>query len=126
MLDDEDNLFTFILNGLNKVNEYLNIKTPIVVSSSVDIDHSLKSQDKVLAICKAREATTYINAIGGMDLYSKITFELNNIELKFIKSQPITYTQFENTFVPWLSIVDVMMFNSKDIIKEYLNSYTLL
>ena len=53
-------------------------------------------------------------------------FKKNNIELKFIKSQPITYTQFENTFVPWLSIVDVMMFNSKDIIKEYLNSYTLL
>jgi hypothetical protein len=126
LLDDEDNLFTFILNGLNKVNEYLNIKTPIVVSSSIDIDHSLKSQDKVLAICKAREATTYINAIGGMDLYSKTTFELNNIKLKFIKSQPITYTQFENTFVPWLSIVDVMMFNSKDMIQEYLNSYTLL
>lgn len=126
LLDDEDNLFTFILNSLNKINNYLSIKTPIVVSSSVDINHSLKSQDKVLAICKAREATTYINAIGGMDLYSKTTFELNGIDLKFIKSQPITYTQFEDTFVPWLSIVDVMMFNSKDMIQEYLNSYTLI
>jgi hypothetical protein len=126
LLDDENNLFTFILNGLNKVNSYLDIKTSIIVSSSVNIDHSLKSQDKVLAICKAREATTYINAIGGMELYSKVIFESNGIDLKFIKSQPITYTQFENTFVPWLSIVDVMMFNSKDTIKEYLNSYTLI
>jgi len=126
LLDDEDNLFTFILNGLNKVNEYLNIKTPIVVSSSIDIDHSLKSQDKVLAICKAREATTYINAIGGMELYSKTVFESNELELKFIKSHSITYDQFDGAFVPWLSIVDVMMFNSKDTIKEYLNSYTLI
>jgi len=126
LLDTEDNLFTFILNSLNKINDYLDIKTPIIISSSINIDHSLKSQDKVIAICKAREATTYINAIGGVDLYSKETFKLNNINLKFIKSQPITYTQFKNTFVPWLSIIDVLMFNSKDTIKEYLNSYTLI
>lgn len=126
LVDDENNLFTFILNSLNKINNYLDIKTNIVISSSIDIDHSLKSQDKVLAICKAREATTYINAIGGMDLYSKAVFESNNIDLKFIKSQPITYQQFDGAFVPWLSIVDVMMFNSKDIIKDYLNSYTLI
>ena len=126
LLDTEDNLFTFILNSLNKINDYLDIKTPIIISSSINIDHSLKSQDKVIAICKAREATTYINAIGGVDLYSKETFKLNSINLKFIKSQPITYTQFRNTFVPWLSIIDVLMFNSKDTIKEYLNSYTLI
>ncbi len=126
MLDTEDNLFTFILNSLNKINDYLDIKTPIIISSSINIDHSLKSQDKVIAICKAREATTYVNAIGGVDLYSKETFKLNNIDLKFIKSQPITYSQFGNTFIPWLSIIDVMMFNSKDTIKEYLNSYILI
>jgi hypothetical protein len=126
LLDTEENLFTFILNSLKRVNTYLDINTPIIISSDVNIDHSLKSQDKVLAICKAREATTYINAIGGMDLYSKAVFESHNIELNFIKSHSITYKQFEDTFVPWLSIVDVMMFNSKDIIKEQLNSYTLI
>ena len=126
LLDNEDNLFTFILNSLNRINNYLDIKTSIVVSSDIGIDHSLKSQDKVIAICKAREATTYINAIGGMDLYSKTIFEANNIDLKFIKSHQIVYEQFDGAFVPWLSIVDVMMFNSKDIIKEYLNSYTLI
>jgi hypothetical protein len=126
LLDTEDNLFTFILNSLNKINNNLDIKTPIITSSNINIDHSLKSQDKVIAICKAREATTYVNAIGGVDLYSKETFKLNNIDLKFIKSQPITYSQFGNTFIPWLSIIDVMMFNSKEIIKDYLNLYTLV
>jgi hypothetical protein len=126
LLDDENNLFNFILNSLNRVNKYLDIETSIVISSSIGVDHSLKSQDKVLAICKAREATTYINAIGGMELYSKTVFESNELELKFIKSHSITYDQFDGAFVPWLSIVDVMMFNSKDTIKEYLNSYTLI
>jgi len=126
LLDDENNLFNFILNSLNRVNKYLDIETSIVISSSIGIDHSLKSQDKVIAICKAEKATTYINAIGGMDLYSKTVFESNELELKFIKSHSITYDQFDGAFVPWLSIVDVMMFNSKDAIKEYLNSYTLI
>jgi hypothetical protein len=126
LLDDEDNLFTFILNSLNKVNNYLEINTPIIVSSDISVDHSLKAQDKVIAICRAREATTYINAIGGVDLYSKVTFEANSLQLNFIKSHQITYKQFDGAFVPWLSIVDVMMFNSKEIIKDYLNSYTLV
>jgi hypothetical protein len=126
LLDDENNLFNFILNSLNRVNKYLDIETSIVISSSIGVDHSLKSQDKVIAICKAEKATTYINAIGGMDLYSKTVFESNELELKFIKSHSITYDQFDGAFVPWLSIVDVMMFNSKDTIKEYLNSYTLI
>ena len=118
--------YSGLINYLLEKDAYLEINTPIIISSDVSIDHSLRSQDKVLAICKAREATTYVNAIGGTDLYSKTIFETHNIELKFIKSHPITYKQFEDTFVPWLSIVDVIMFNSKDIIKEQLNSYMLI
>lgn len=122
----ENNLFKFILNSLNHINDYLNITTPIVISSEVNIDHSLKSKDKVLALCKERKANVYINAIGGMELYNKEEFKNNGIELKFIKSNPIQYEQFNNEFIPWLSIIDVMMFNSKEKINEYLNSYTLI
>ena len=68
----------------------------------------------------------YINAIGGMNLYSRESFKDNGIDLKFIKSSSIQYDQFKNEFVPWLSIIDVMMFNSKEKIKEYLNLYELI
>jgi hypothetical protein len=53
-------------------------------------------------------------------------YYLNYFNLKFIKSNIIEYKQFENTFVPWLSIIDVMMFNSKKEITKILNSYTLI
>ncbi len=46
-----------------------------------------------------------------MELYSKETFREQGIDLKFIQSKPFEYTQFSNEFVPWLSIIDVMMFN---------------
>lgn len=123
---DKNNLFEFILNSLNKINLYLEINTPIIISSTINIDHALKSQDKVLTICEAQKATTYINAIGGIELYDKDIFKEKNIILNFIKSEKIEYKQFTNEFISWLSIIDVMMFNSKDKIKEYLNSYTLI
>jgi len=122
----EENLFRFIYSSILLINEYLDIKTSIIISSTVGIDHTLKSQDKVLALCKARNATQYINSIGGVELYSKEIFSQQGIKLNFIKSNPIKYKQFNDNFVSWLSIIDVMMFNSKEQIKEYLNLYTLV
>jgi hypothetical protein len=126
LFNDKNNLFEFILDSLYNINNYLNINTSIVISSTLNIDHNLKSQDKVLAICEYQKATTYINAIGGTELYNKETFKEKNINLNFIKSEKIKYTQFNNEFIPWLSIIDVMMFNSSEEIKNYLNSYTLI
>jgi hypothetical protein len=87
----------------------------------------LHSQDKVLALCVANGSKIYINAIGGMGLYSQNDFKRNNIDLKFIKSNKFEYSQFGRSFVPWLSIIDVMMFNSVDDIKNnILDNYELL
>ncbi len=123
---DESNLFNFIYNNLIEVNKYIGITTNIIKSSEINIDHSLKSEQKVIALCKQRQASIYINAIGGIHLYDKDRFKQQGIELSFIKSNPISYKQFNNEFVPWLSIIDVLMFNSPEAIKNYIKSYTLV
>ena len=123
---EEYNLFGFILNSLNLIKEYLGIKTPLIISSSVQVDHSLKSKDKVIAICKARNATVYLNPIGGLELYNKDEFESAGIKLQFHKTNEIKYSQFNNDFIPFLSIIDVIMFNSKEKIQKYLNLYKLV
>jgi hypothetical protein len=126
LLYDNQNLFNFIFNSIKIINEYLEIKTKMILSSSVNIDHSLKSKHKVIAICKEMNATTYINAIGGVDLYDKDEFLENKIFLNFIKSNSLNYKQFDNEFIPWLSIIDVMMFNSKNRVIELVNSYSII
>jgi hypothetical protein len=116
------NLFRFLFHSIIKTCEHLSIATEIRISSSIVIDHGLESQDKVLALCDAVGATSYINAIGGMELYSKEAFWEKNVDLKFIRSKPFEYAQFGEAFVPWLSIIDVMMFNSVDTIRHCISS----
>ena len=68
----------------------------------------------------------YINAIGGQELYNKEDFAKERIQLKFIKTNDIKYSQLKNEFVPNLSIIDVLMFNSPEHIKEMLEDYELI
>lgn len=123
----EKNLFSYIHNSIMETCEYMGIDTEIVVSSHLQIDHSLQGSDKVIALCKCSKADVYINPIGGKELYSKDVFSAYGIELKFLKTRPLEYKQFNHEFVPWLSIIDIMMFNSKEKISEsILNNYDLI
>lgn len=122
----ETNLFRYILFSIQEICHQLAIETELVISSELAIDHSLKSQDKVIAICQNLCADIYINAIGGQALYSGQEFREKAIVLNFIKAKPIEYKQFSNEFVPWLSIIDVMMFNPPEKVKEYLDQYELI
>lgn len=120
------NLFEYLHHSLVTIADYLEIRTPIVVSSSVAIDHRLASQRKVLALCEALGATRYINSIGGRELYSAPAFAEHGVELQFLQPRPVTYRQYDHPFVPGLSIVDVMMFNSRDAVRGMLGAYDLV
>jgi hypothetical protein len=117
---DDPNLFGFLRNSIENTCRYLGLGTKMVAASSLDIDPSMTGQDKVIALCRKAEATTYINAIGGMELYSAEPFRAADIELRFIRSRPVEYAQFGAPFVPWLSIIDAMMFNSVETIQRHL------
>lgn len=117
------NLFRYLHHSIVRTCEHLNITTEIKISSGIAIDHSLKSQQKVLAICEAAGATAYVNTIGGVELYSKEAFRNKGIELTFIKPKPFEYTQLGGEFVPWLSIIDLMMFNSVEAIQSQLTRF---
>lgn|SRR5690606_9293872 len=114
------------IESIKQVSEYLELNTLFIKSSETYNNRSLERQERLIAICKSENASHYVNAIGGQELYTKESFEKENIKLNFIKPLPIEYKQFNNDFVPWLSIIDVLMFNSKEEIKLMLNSYKLI
>ena len=122
----ERNLFGYIYHSIRLVAEFLSIKTPVVRSSNVAIDHSLRGADKVLALCQAMGASNYINPIGGQELYSKSHFQERGITLDFLQTRPIRYPQYSEPFVPNLSIVDVLMFNSPESVIAMLRQFDLV
>lgn len=97
------------------------------MESTFNLLPAIDYQDAVIDVCKKFKATRYINAIGGMTLYSVDRFKEHGLELKFIKTrESLSYKQFNHSFVPGLSIIDVMMFNSVAQIQEFLAAYDLL
>ena len=126
VLSPENNLFGYIYNSVKAICAYLDIRTKIIVSSEINIDHAnLRAQDKVIAICKELKSDAYINPIGGVELYSKEEFEKNGINLSFLRADDIKYAQFGADFIPSLSILDVLMFNSKEQVINLLKQFSL-
>jgi hypothetical protein len=123
VLNEERNLFRYIHQSIVELCCHLGLETEIRISSEIDINHDLKSQDKVLAICNALGADTYINAIGGRELYRHEDFAAQDVALQFIKAKPFEYPQFGGEAVQWLSIADVLMFNSLDVVKDRIAKY---
>lgn len=112
----DENLFDFIHGSIRDVCAALRIETPLVVSSTLGVDRALRGQDRVLATCARLGADRYVNAIGGLELYDRAAFAARGIELSFLKARPHPYPQLGGEFVPWLSILDVMMFNDVETI----------
>ena len=124
---NDDNLFRFVHHSIKQICSYLGIVTPISITSAIKIDHGLKAQNKVLALCNAVGANIYINPISGSTLYEYETFSDAGIDLKFIKNCPLEYEQLGNEFVPSLSVIDVLMFNPSHLVrKAVFNKYKLV
>jgi len=117
----------FAITSVKRCSEYLGLECTFLKSSERYNNTGLDAADRLIDICREENASNYINAIGGMELYDKSYFKKYDINLSFLEPQEIAYDQFGDDFVPWLSMIDVMMFNAPEKIKEdILNSYKLV
>lgn len=114
------------IKSVIEISNYLDLDTEFDVSSKNYDNTYLSGQDRVLDICQKENANTYINPIGGIELYSKDMFSERNIELMFISARKTIYKQFSSDFTPFLSIIDVLMFNDKKQVLEMLNDFDLV
>lgn len=123
---DEKNVSCMITQSLIAICNHLDIGTEFYISSQLNKDNRLKGQERVININKCLHSNYYINSVGGHDLYSKKQFNNHGIQLLFIQPKFIEYQQFNHQFVPWLSIIDVLMFNDKYKVKKMLDEYNLI
>ncbi|MDR4989116.1 MAG: WbqC family protein [Bacteroidales bacterium] len=113
--------------SVRAVCDYLGIKREFLFSG-VQFQNTVEERgaDRLISIARQCGAPNYINAIGGKELYSKEYFRNKGISLCFVQPELTGYRQFNDTFVPGLSIIDVLMFNSAEETRSMLNNYTLI
>ncbi|RYF74534.1 MAG: hypothetical protein EOO39_08425, partial [Cytophagaceae bacterium] len=111
----------------SELTAYLGITTRLVASSTVYENGNLKAQERIVDICRQEGAERYINPIGGTELYSQSAFDPIGCELRFIQPRRATYPQLGGgEFVPWLSIVDLLMNLDAEAIRPLLTEFDLI
>ena len=120
------NISELAIKSVVEVAQYLNLNTKFEICSQFYSNVDLSGQNRVLDICKNEKAQTYINPVGGMELYSKDIFLEYDIELLFIQAEKSVYKQFSDEFVPFLSMIDILMFNDINDIHQQLDHFILL
>jgi len=117
-------------DSVRSIAQLLDLPVKFIFSSALDYKTEMGTdgQDKVLQICRILGAKTYINPKNGeaLGLYNNEKFGQENLELYFINMEEVTYPQFQKEkFVPYLSILDVLMFNNLEQVRSLLAKYTI-
>jgi hypothetical protein len=110
-----ENISDITSSSLLLVSNYLDIDTNFKKTSEIENINSKKGE-RLIDICKAEKADTYINSIGGQELYLKDDFISKDINLLFLKC---------NDPKEYVSIIHLLMKYGKDT-KQFLNNYELI
>lgn len=111
------------LRSIQAVTEYLGLTTQIRPSTRPYANCSLKGEARILDICLREHADVYYNLPGGESLYERAIFAQAGVDLRFIQPNQPHYPQFGCAFVPNLSILDTLMFNTPETVRGYLEDY---
>ena len=122
----ECNLARFLGDAIKDISDFLKLDVDILYSSEIQKNQELRFDERILDICHRLGAEHYVNSIGGQELYDKKKFADHGVKLNFIECPSVTYQQFSEEFIPSLSIIDVMMFNSVSKIREILKQCQLI
>ena len=126
IMNSELNLSNYLTYSIRLINEFLDLKATVTLSSNLKNSNNLSGEERIINICKSMNAGEYINVLSGSNLYDKSKFLDNSIRLKFLNTDIKPYNQNVKNFIPNLSIVDLLMFLPKDLIKIHLNSFKIV
>jgi hypothetical protein len=111
--------------SVRSVAKYIGLETRFMLSSDLSYKGN-DGQEKILDICKKLNASSYVNPKDGSFQYDETDFNADQIDLFFIEPVITEYAQFgKNEFVPRLSVIDVLMFNSKEEILAMVRKHKL-
>ena len=124
LMDEEPDLTRYLTNQLRVVSEYLGIKTEIKLLSEVTPRWDCRAPEVIRRTCEHFGHTTFTSSINGNIYYTKDAFREMGIKLHFLRrNDDIRYKQRSDEFIPDLSIIDTMMYCSRDELHDMLDRY---
>ena len=105
---DTDKLIDVDMFFIGEIAKYLHIKTDVVRSSELNVGGETKA-GRLINICKYFNATHYYNGAAGKKLYKKEDFANHGIILEFQDYKHPQYKQLFGEFVPYLSVIDLLL-----------------
>lgn len=124
---DKTRISEMAIQSVVAVQEHLGL--PFTYSRSSKVSPGtvgLGRADRLIQITRDMGYHKYVNSPGGRALYDKAYFIRKGVEIKFIEADSQKYDQHQEQFVDALSIIDVLMYNSREQTKTYLHKYKLV
>jgi len=87
---------------------WFNIKTSIIRSSELNLQHLNEGTITLLEICQKVGADTYLSGSSGKDYLNLDLFEKNNIKIVFHEFIHPIYKQQYSPFIPGMSAIDYL------------------
>lgn len=102
-------LVEYLVCQIEGVSKFIGLNVQFVRSSMLYQNQYLRGQDRIINICERESADVYINLPGGRALYDEKSFLARGIDLRFISDNQLAYKQRSTEFVPFMSIIDLLM-----------------
>lgn len=116
----DDSLVALNISCLKEVCTALDIPFSYQICSQIGLDfpQGLGPGDWAPFICQNLKAEAYVNPLGGRALFDPGTFQKQGTALLFASFDDFIYTTPGYECVPGLSILDVLMWNSPNMVRD--------
>ena len=127
LVTDETFISKLNIDILTRCSKLLNLPFQYKFCSdlSIKLNEESTAETRILDLCEFLNAKEYVNLPGGKGLYDPKNFESRNIKLTFRTLPALSYSTAAYVFEPNLSIIDLLMWNKAEDIKNYLDRYRI-
>ena len=110
-------LAEFNMKSLRALAQMMGITAKFIDSREVAVEKDLPAEDRLIALTQSLQADTYINLPGGRTLYSAGNWTRQGLQLLFLEPKLPPYKQGDGPFIPALSVIDMLMWNSLETVR---------
>ena len=116
----DDSLVHLNVRGLVAVCRYLGIPFNYRICSEINLPlpEKLGPGEWSLEICSLLGASRYMNPASGEDIFDPVEFTRRDITLQFANTTEFAYNTAPYQYEPYLSILDVLMWNPPEVVTE--------